>query len=417
MKEEAVRFPSWEWALEGETDAKSRESTRITVRWYLGWCRRCGRVASVASAVDFLHEMEQRKSPEAWALESWKNALRWFFREARKQGTEQGLSEVHDTVESIRDPLERRLAIKLRTANRSLRTEQAYRGWFKRYRQFLGKRDPAATSRADVERFLEHLAAEALVAWSTQRQALNALHYLYEQVLDIRLGKLHFTRGRERKHVPVVLSSEETHRLLHAMNGTPALMAQVAYGGGLRVSELVRLRVKDVDLARHQLQIRSGKGDKDRVTTLPRRVVPFLERHLEQLQLLHASDRGENVPGVFLPGALSRKYPNAGKQFPWQWLFPSSRLQEDPRSGITRRHHVTDNAFQQAVAKAARDAGLTKRVTPHVLRHSFATHLLENGTDIRTVQDLLGHTKIETTQIYLHVMRKPCMGVRSPLDI
>lgn len=412
-----MRFPSWEWALEGETDAKSRESTRITVRWYLGWCRRCGRVASVASAVDFLHEMEQRKSPEAWALESWKNALRWFFREARKQGTEQGLSEVHDTVESIRDPLERRLAIKLRTANRSLRTEQAYRGWFKRYRQFLGKRDPAATSRADVERFLEHLAAEALVAWSTQRQALNALHYLYEQALDIRLGKLHFTRGRERKHVPVVLSSEETHRLLHAMNGTPALMAQVAYGGGLRVSELVRLRVKDVDLARHQLQIRSGKGDKDRVTTLPRRVVPFLERHLEQLQLLHASDRGENVPGVFLPGALSRKYPNAGKQFPWQWLFPSSRLQEDPRSGITRRHHVTDNAFQQAVAKAARDAGLTKRVTPHVLRHSFATHLLENGTDIRTVQDLLGHTKIETTQIYLHVMRKPGMGVRSPLDI
>jgi len=412
-----VRFPSWEWALEGEPDAKSRESTRITIRWYLGWCRRCGRVASVASAVDFLHEMERRKSPEAWALESWKTALRWFFREARKQGTERGLSEVHDTVESIRDPLERRLAVKLRTTNRSLRTEQAYRGWFKRYRQFLGERDPVTTGRADVERFLEHLAAEALVAWSTQRQALNALHYLYEQVLDVRLGKLTFTRGRERKHMPVVLSGEEIHRLLHAMNGTPALMAQVAYGGGLRVSELVRLRVKDVDLARLQLQIRAGKGNKDRMTTLPKRAVPFLERHLEQLQILHASDGAEDVPGVFLPGALSRKYPNAGKQFPWQWLFPSSRLQRDPRSGITRRHHVTDNAFQQAVAKATRDAGLTKRVTPHVLRHSFATHLLENGTDIRTVQDLLGHTKIETTQIYLHVMQKPGMGVRSPLDI
>jgi len=417
LRKERVDFRSWEWVLEGIEDAKKRESMRITIRWYLGWCKRGHRAVALSSAAAFLREMEERKRPEPWALESWKGALRWFFKEASSHPRGNSHSESHDPLDTIPDIYERRLVVELRKNNRSLRTEQAYRGWFRRYRRWLGERCPETVGSAGVEGFLENLATEELVSFSTQRQALNALRYFYEEVFGQPLGKLEFMRGRERKRLPVVLTQEEVHRFLAAMQGTPALMAQVAYGGGLRVSELVRLRVKDVDLARFQLHIRSGKGDKDRITTLPRRVTPFMESHIERLRMQFAQDRGKDLPGVFLPGALGRKYPNAGKQFPWQWLFPSTNLQHDPRSGILRRHHVSDNAFQRCVSSAAQAAGLTKRVTPHVLRHSFATHLLEGGTDIRTVQDLLGHSKLETTQIYLHVMRKPGLGVRSPLDL
>jgi integron integrase len=232
----------------------------------------------------------------------------------------------------------------------------------------------------------------------------------------MELGKLKFHRAREKKRLPVVLTPEEVGRLLDVMQGTSLLMAQIAYGGGLRVSELIRLRVKDVDPARLQIHVRAGKGDKDRMTTMGERVVPFLDQHITRLRIQYEEDQRNQVPGVFLPGALARKYPKAGAQFNWQWLFPTPRLQTDPRTGLVRRHHVTDNAFQQVISNAAHAAGINKRVTPHVLRHSFATHLLESGTDIRTVQDLLGHAKIETTQIYLHVMQKPGLGVRSPLD-
>ena len=411
-----VDFPSWEWVLAGMEEERQRESTRITVRWYLGWCDRHGRRASIATAVEFLREMEERKAPQPFALEGWKCALRWFFTEAGNQSAGAAMGESHDPIEAIQDPMERRLTTVLRRENRSLRTEQTYRGWLKRYQRWLGDRCPAEAAAAGIEGFLEHLAVSELVAYSTQRQALNALHCFYERALGMELGKLGFRRARERRRLPVVLSPEEVRQLITAMQGTPALMARIAYGGGLRVSELIRLRVKDVDTTRLQLQVRSGKGDKDRVTTLADRTVPFVEEHIARLKWLYEEDRRNGVPGVFLPAALARKYPNAGTQFPWQWLFPTPRLQQDPRSGLIRRHHVTDNAFQQSVAKAATNAGLTKRVTPHVLRHSFATHLLESGTDIRTVQDLLGHSKVETTQIYLHVMKKPGLGVRSPLD-
>lgn len=416
LSDKPVHFPSWEWVLEGMEDERGRESTRITVRWYLGWCRQRQRRANIASAVAFLKEMEERKAPSAKNLEGWKASLRWFFVEARRHAQSAPLAESHDPVESIRDPLEQRLTATLRRENKSLRTEQTYRGWYRRYRRWLGGKSPEEAAESGIEGFLENLAVSELVAFSTQRQALNALHFLYEHALGIELGRLDFKRARERKRLPVVLTPEEVRRLLDTMAGTPGLMAQIAYGGGLRVSELIRLRVKDVDTARMQVHVRSGKGDKDRVTTLARRVVPFVEQHVARLRLLHEEDRQNDTPGVFLPGALARKYPKAGLQFPWQWLFPTPRLQRDPRSGLVRRHHVTDNAFQQSIANAARSAGLTKRVTPHVLRHSFATHLLESGTDIRTVQDLLGHSKIETTQIYLHVMRRPGLGVRSPLD-
>ena len=411
-----VHFPEWATALEGVSDARLRESYRITLRWYLGWCGQQGCRASVESAGAFLKEMEERKHPEPWALEAWKGALRWFFTEARRAADSVPPGEAPVAVESIRDPLEQRLATILRRENLSLRTEQTYRGWVRRYIQWLDGRDPTEAGEGGVEGFLEDLAARQMVAYSTQRQALNALVYLYGKVLEIELGQLDFRRARETRRLPVVLTQDEIRRLLAVMQGTPSLMARVAYGGGLRVSELIRLRVKDVDLDRLQVHIRSGKGDKDRISTLATSTVPFLKDHLDRLRHLHEQDRKDQLPGVFLPGALSRKYPNAGIQLPWQWLFPTPRPQNDPRTGLVRRHHVTDNAFQQSISRAAREAGLNKRVTPHVLRHSFATHLLENGTDIRTVQDLLGHAKVETTQIYLHVMKKPGIGVMSPLD-
>lgn len=427
---ERVWFPQWMEALESVPDERERESLRITIRWYLGWCKRLQVPVSEATARQFLTRAREEKSPKDWNLRQWGAALRWFFdRAAEAPGVQDGESppvdsprvppdqpEVHDPVEAISNPWERQLTRSLRTENLLLRTEQAYRGWLRRFLRWLGDRELKESPARWVEGFLEHLAVNELVAHSTQRQALNALVFFYQKTLDIELGELNFNRARRRRRLPVVLSPSEVQALLAQMQGTPALMARLAYGGGLRVSELVRLRVKDIDADRRQIHIRSGKGDKDRQTTLPESALPYLKDHLQRLRALHESDRREQLPGVFLPPALNRKYPSAGTQLQWQWLFPTRDLQNDPRSGLLRRHHVTTGAFQQAIYRANQAAGLNKRVTPHVLRHSFATHLLENGTDIRTVQDLLGHSKVETTQIYLHVMRKPGFGVRSPLD-
>lgn len=268
-----------------------------------------------------------------------------------------------------------------------------------------------------MEGFLEHLAVDGMVAYGTQRQALNALVFFYRSCLKIDIGALQFKRALPRRRLPIVLSQQEIKHLFAAMQGTPLLMAQIAYGAGLRVSELVRLRIKDMDMDRGQIIVRSGKGDKDRKTILPERALIRVQDHIERLKLLHQRDRENNLPGVFLPDALARKYPNAGTQIQWQWLFPTASLQKDPRTGISRRHHVTTACLRKSLSRACQQASISKRVTPHALRHSFATHLLESGTDIRTVQDLLGHSKVETTQIYLHVMHRPGLGVRSPLDL
>ncbi|MEX0326539.1 MAG: integron integrase [Puniceicoccaceae bacterium] len=424
---ERVWFPGWVEALESVADKRERESLRITIRWYLGWCKRLQVPVCKGTARQFLARAKEEKAPREWNLRQWASALRWFFDRAAEVPVEKGeplnrphvppdQPEVHDPVESIGNAWERRLTRTLRSENRLLRTEQAYRGWLKRFLKWLGGREVEESPARWVEGFLEHLAVTELVAHSTQRQALNALVFFYEKSLNIELGDLTFNRARRRRRLPVVLSASEVQSLLAQMQGTPALMARLAYGGGLRVSELVRLRVKDIDADRRQVHIRSGKGDKDRQTTLPESALPYLKDHLQRLRALHQKDRQDQLPGVFLPPALSRKYPSAGTQLQWQWLFPTRELQNDPRSGLRRRHHVTTGAFQRAIYRANQAAGLNKRVTPHVLRHSFATHLLENGTDIRTVQDLLGHAKVETTQIYLHVMKKPGVGVRSPLD-
>jgi integron integrase len=265
--------------------------------------------------------------------------------------------------------------------------------------------------------FLSYLATHQRVGVSTQRQALNALVFLMRGALGRSLGDFSdFQHARPGQRLPVVLTPEECGRLFQAMEGTPQLIAELLYGSGLRLMELLRLRIQDVDLERGQLRVRSGKGDKDRITMVPIKLMDHLRTHRERLRGLFSEDRAQGLAGVWLPEALERKYQSAGTAWEWQWFFPSRQTAIDPRTGLRRRHHVLDATVQCALREAGRKAQLDKRVTPHVLRHCFASHLLENGTDIRTVQDLLGHADIRTTQIYLHVMRKPGIGVRSPLD-
>lgn len=296
------------------------------------------------------------------------------------------------------------------------RTEETYRAWGARFARFISPRTPYAAEAADVAAFLSDLAVRLRASPSTQRQALNALVFLMQESLHRQMGEIDFRRARPRERVPTVLSSEECRRLFAAMKGTHQLMAELAYGAGLRLMELVRLRVHHLDLERGSLQVMAGKGDKDRVTVLPQKLITPLRQRLADLSELWERDRAAKLPGVWLPEGLARKYPKAGESWEWQWIFPSRETSIDPATGLRRRHHLTDSSFQRSVLTAARHAKLMKRVTPHVLRHSFATHLLEAGADIRTVQELLGHASVETTQIYTHVMKKPGLGVRSPLD-
>jgi integron integrase len=268
-----------------------------------------------------------------------------------------------------------------------------------------------------VNAFLADLAVRQKVAASTQNQALNALVFMYGQVLGRELGELgEFERAQRPERIPVVLSREEVRALLGKLEGTQQLIGRFLYGTGLRLLEGLRIRVKDLDFARGQVIVRSGKGDKDRVTMLPESLREGLQAQLHRVRELHAKDLAAGYGEVWLPGALRAKWPKAGREWAWQWVFPSAELSVDPESGVKRRHHVTDAGVQRAIKLAAVRAGLAKRVTPHVLRHSFATHLLEGGTDIRMLQDLLGHKSVTTTQIYTHVMAKPGIGVRSPLD-
>jgi integron integrase len=288
--------------------------------------------------------------------------------------------------------------------------------WAHGFAAFIAPQLPFAAGAEEVGAFLTDLAVQNRASPSSQRQALNALVFLMQESLGRDLGKLDFKRAYPRERVPVVLTKEECQRLFRQLEGSTRLMAELAYGSGLRLMELLRLRVQHVDLERMQLTVRGGKGDKDRLTVIPEKLKMDLTRQLERLRKLHEEDRAAGLPAVWLPGGLEKKFKRAGERWEWQWLFPSREASLDPATGITCRHHTLDGAFQNAVRKAAEKAGLNKRVTPHVLRHSFATHLLEGGADIRTVQELLGHASVETTQIYTHVMQKRGLGVRSPLD-
>ena len=305
----------------------------------------------------------------------------------------------------------------IRRKHYSFRTEQTYVDWIRRFILFHGKRHPSEMAEREVTQFLTSLAREGNVAASTQNQALSALLFLYKQVLEQEIGWLDgVERAKKPLRLPVVLTREEVGKILGHLHATHRLMAELLYGSGLRLMECVRLRVKDVDFAYARITVRDGKGGKDRVTMLPIHVAQRLERHLQKVKAQHEEDLEAGFGDVYLPNALERKFPNASREWAWQYVFPSSRISTDPRSGQKRRHHIEESSLQLAMKRAVRASAIAKAATCHTLRHSFATHLLENGYDIRTVQELLGHKDVSTTMIYTHVLNKPGLGVKSPLD-
>jgi len=298
-----------------------------------------------------------------------------------------------------------------------LRTEGAYVGWVRRFILANDKRHPRELGARHVEAFLTHLATRGHVAPSTQNQALSALLFLYREVLHQELPWMdEIRRAKRPERLPVVLSREEVARLLSEMTGVTWLQASLLYGSGLRLMECMRLRVQDVDFLRREITVRHGKGGRDRRTMLPATLIEPLQGQLVEAKRIHARDLAAGFGEVWLPDALSRKYPNAAREWAWQYIFPASTRSVDPRSGIVRRHHLDEGVLQRAVKNAMRRAGIEKPATCHTLRHSFATHLLEEGYDIRTIQELLGHKDVATTQIYTHVLNRGGRGVRSPLD-
>jgi integron integrase len=307
----------------------------------------------------------------------------------------------------------------LRLRHYSPRTEEVYVHWVRRFVRFCGLRHPRELGTAEVTRFLSSLAVERHVSASTQNQALSALVFLYRDVLDIPVGWLSaMVRAKRPARVPIVLSREEVRRVLGKLKGrgTSALVAGVLYGTGMRLLEALRLRAKDVDFAANEITIRGGKGDRDRVTMLPERLKGPLLHHLAAVRAQHEKDLAAGAGWVEMPGALGAKYPNAGREWGWQWVFPATKTYDHAPSGQRRRHHLHETVVQRAFREAVRAAGIAKPASCHTMRHSFATHLLESGYDIRTVQELLGHRNVATTMIYTHVLRRGGLGVRSPAD-
>ncbi|MFL9814556.1 integron integrase [Stutzerimonas sp. VN223-3] len=305
----------------------------------------------------------------------------------------------------------------IRLKHYSIRTERVYCEWVKRYVRFHQYRHPVEMGAPEVEAFLSDLAVRRDVSASTQNQALAALLFLYKQVLKQDLPWLgEVVRAKKPARLPVVLSMEEVHQILGRLNGEVGLVARLLYGGGLRLMEGVRLRVKDVDFARNEIIVRDGKGQKDRVTVMPASLVAPLKQHMARVQFIHRQELAENRGDVYLPDALARKYPKAPWEWAWQYLFPAPGPSVDPRSGAVRRHHLDEKRVQRAFKRAVKESGIAKLATPHTLRHSFATHLLESGQDIRTVQELLGHADVKTTMIYTHVLNRGGLAVLSPLD-
>ncbi len=305
----------------------------------------------------------------------------------------------------------------LRRRNYALRTQKIYVNWIKRFILFHNKKHPRDMNTTEIEQFLTHLAVNEHVAPSTQNQALAALLFLYQQVFHQELDRpINATRAKKQARLPVVINKDEIKRVIAHLSDPYQLMSQLLYGSGLQLMECVRLRVQDVCFDRCQIIVRSGKGNKDRDTILPDSLHIPLQRQLRYAQSLHQNDLEQGYGAVYLPPALEKKYPNANREWMWQYVFPSHRLSQDPRTGLTRRHHISGRGLQKAVKNAVRAVRINKPVSCHTFRHSFATHLLENGYDIRTIQELMGHKSVETTMIYTHVLKRGGIAVRSPLD-
>ena len=314
-------------------------------------------------------------------------------------------------------PLLDQVRERIRLKHYSIRTEQAYVDWIRRFILFHGKRHPNEMGGPEIVAFLTYLAVERNVAAATQNLARSALLFLYREILTIELPWLDGVQHAKRPaRLPVVLTRDEVRRVLDRLEGTHRLIGALLYGAGLRIMEAVRLRVKDVDFERREIMVRDGKGAKDRVTVLPRSAIAPLRAHLRSVHGLYEQDSADGCGAVYMPAALERKWRSAAREWGWQYVFPAPTRSRDPRGGVVRRHHLSDQAFQRAMRQAVRDAGIVKLATPHSLRHSFATHLLESGYDIRTVQELLGHSDVSTTMIYTHVLNRGGRAVRSPLD-
>ncbi len=305
----------------------------------------------------------------------------------------------------------------LRAKHYSYRTEQTYTDWIKRYILFHHKRHPKDMGETEIRAFIAHLTSERKVAASTSNQALSAILFLYRTVLQIEMTlPPDLSNASRPKRLPTVLTHAEAIKIISCMRGIPRLMAKIMYGSGLRVMECMRLRVKDIDFDNHQIIVRGGKGDNDRVTILPDSIIPEIKNMLQDVKALHKKDLAAGYGETILPNALDLKYTTASKEWAWQFIFPASQRSVDPLTGVIRRHHLDETVSQKAIREAAKIAGIDKQVTPHTFRHSFATHLLQNGYDIRTVQELLGHKDVKTTMIYTHVLQRGGLAVKSPLD-
>ena len=433
-----MRFDDWEKVLRDTVPVNLQKEYREAIVKFRYWLREQGKVASVEVFKEHLAWKKSYLSPGRYEVR--RQALRWYYDKGIKRGQDvraRGSGEQGEVVGRGRlneepgmndvpplgradlggPPWERGLVARLRELHLAWKTEKTYRHWAWRLARFCEPKPVEQLTHDDLCRWRSHLAVNARVSVATQKQALNAAVFLFREVFRRDPGDFSdFVRSNKHRNVPTVLTREECGRLFAELSGTSRLMAELLYGAGLRLTELLRLRVKDVDLERLQLAVRAGKGNKDRLTMIPRSLANRLRDHRNRLRELHRRDREALLPGVELPEALERKWPKAGEKFEWFWFFPSRNLLRDHRNGVVRRHHVLDVTFQKAIREAAARAKFDKKVTPHTLRHSFATHLLEQGTGIRDLQDLLGHADISTTQIYLHTAKQTGVGIRSPLD-
>lgn len=414
-----------------------KKISRKHAEWYLRWIKKYikhnnGEIPAKLEVSDisrFKGQLERDKNIMSWQIEQALHAVKLLgdflqcYRPVLSNPDKKSVqsSSFKDAAASAiyadNPELLNRLRTEIRYLHYSIRTEKTYEQWVVRFLTFHSGKSIDSLTSAEIREYLEYLAVKRRVAASTQNQALNALVFLFKTVLKKEVGVIEeFTRAKRPVRLPVVLSKGEIERLLNGLSDVYALMAGLLYGCGLRVMECVRLRVKDVDFEQSHIYVRDGKGQKDRITILPDRFKDLLRDQMEAVRVMHRDDLSRGYGDVYVWPSLERKLKGAARDVIWQYVFPSGNLSVDPRSGRVRRHHIHESALQRAVKKAAVDAGIQKRVTCHTLRHSFATHLLENGYDIRTVQELLGHSDVSTTMIYTHVLNKPGLAVRSPVD-